>query len=305
MNGAHDNTTPRPLTMNELWASWDEPSEDESKLVNEGSAEEISEAMGKVSVGAGAGDGSSLTYPTPRSSYTLTPPLILLGARIARNTKLTIYKDIINFYSQDPAQKRYAELWKDLHSTEVQAYPIGIRVERANQGKEAANKKYKEGNWFGAMYTYALAWGCLLPYHLDAFAGDDPVREEIGKLESALFSNIAAMTLSASDAPNLSEDKKPGILNLGRRAVWATMQMDEFLTVGIVSKSCSRGIKLLDKLSKYPDTGLTLTPAEVGYFTEQEEKLKGVDAKRMWRDFGARRSAAASETGLSEEGNQK
>jgi hypothetical protein len=58
--------------------------------------------------------------------------------------------------------------------------------------------------------------------------------------ESALFSNIAAMTLSASDAPNLSEDKKPGILNLGRRAVWATMQMDEFLTVGIVSKSCKR-----------------------------------------------------------------
>jgi hypothetical protein len=48
------------------------------------------------------------------------------------------------------------------------------------------------------------------------------------------------MTLSASDAPNLTEDKKPGILNLGRRAVWATMQMEEFLTVGIVSKSCER-----------------------------------------------------------------
>lgn len=46
----------------------------------------------------------------------------------------------------------------------------------------------------------------------------------------------------------------------------------------------SRGSKLLDKLSKYPDTGLTLSPAEVGYFTEQEEKLKGVDVKMMWRD---------------------
>lgn len=58
MNGApHDNTTPRPLTMSELWASWDEPSEEESRLVNQGSAEEISEAMGKVSVGAGAADG--------------------------------------------------------------------------------------------------------------------------------------------------------------------------------------------------------------------------------------------------------
>jgi hypothetical protein len=125
---------------------------------------------------------SPLTYPTLRSSYTLSPPLVLLGARVARNTKLTIYKDIINFYSQDPAQKRYAELWKDLHSTEVQEYPIGIRVERANQGKDAANQKYKEGNWFGAMYTYALAWGCLLPYHLDAFAVNDPVREEVGKL---------------------------------------------------------------------------------------------------------------------------
>lgn len=63
--------------------------------------------------------------------------------------------------------------------------------------------------------------------------------------ESALFSNIAAMTLSASDAPNLAEDKKPGILNLGRRAVWATMQMEEFLTVGIVSKSCKRGDRFL------------------------------------------------------------
>jgi hypothetical protein len=57
MSGALDDNTslhPRPLTMNELWASWDEPSEEEIRLVKEGSAEEISEAMGRVSVGAGA-----------------------------------------------------------------------------------------------------------------------------------------------------------------------------------------------------------------------------------------------------------
>jgi hypothetical protein len=50
-----DNTSPRPLTMNELWASWDKPSEEERELVTRGSAEEISEAMGRVSVGAGDG----------------------------------------------------------------------------------------------------------------------------------------------------------------------------------------------------------------------------------------------------------
>jgi len=43
-------------------------------------------------------------------------------------------------------------------------------------------RKYKASNWFGAMYTYALAWGCLLPFHYDMFADDDKVKSEFGKL---------------------------------------------------------------------------------------------------------------------------
>jgi hypothetical protein len=25
-------------------------------------------------------------------------------------------------------------------------------------------RKYTDKNWFGAMYTYAVAWGCVVPY---------------------------------------------------------------------------------------------------------------------------------------------
>jgi hypothetical protein len=44
------------------------------------------------------------------------------------------------------------------------------------------NRKYKDNNWFGAMYTYAIAWGCLIPYHPDDMGDDDPKKKQIASL---------------------------------------------------------------------------------------------------------------------------
>lgn len=49
-------------------------------------------------------------------------------------------------------------------------------------GKELINSKYKENNWFGAMYTYAIAWGCLIPYHIDDLGDDDSKKKEVASL---------------------------------------------------------------------------------------------------------------------------
>jgi len=47
---------------------------------------------------------------------------------------------------------------------------------------ELTNRKYKENNWFGAMYTYVIAWGCLIPYHPDDMTDDDPKKKQIASL---------------------------------------------------------------------------------------------------------------------------
>jgi len=44
------------------------------------------------------------------------------------------------------------------------------------------SRKYKDNNWFGAMYTYAIAWGCLIPYHPDDMEDSDPKKKEIASL---------------------------------------------------------------------------------------------------------------------------
>jgi hypothetical protein len=48
--------------------------------------------------------------------------------------------------------------------------------------EELTNRKYKDNNWFGAMYTYAIAWGCLIPYHPDDMTDDDPKKKQIASL---------------------------------------------------------------------------------------------------------------------------
>jgi hypothetical protein len=49
-------------------------------------------------------------------------------------------------------------------------------------GTKLMLSKYKDHNWFGAMYTYAIAWGCLIPYHLEDMRDDVPMKKDIASL---------------------------------------------------------------------------------------------------------------------------
>jgi hypothetical protein len=55
-------------------------------------------------------------------------------------------------------------------------------VKLMERSRELMDRKYKDNNWFGAMYTYAIAWGCLIPYHPDDMGDDDPKKKQIASL---------------------------------------------------------------------------------------------------------------------------
>ena len=51
-----------------------------------------------------------------------------------------------------------------------------------NFAADADGRKYKGGNRIGAMYTYAVAWSLLLPYHPDADGVSEDYQKEVGKV---------------------------------------------------------------------------------------------------------------------------
>jgi len=59
----------------------------------------------------------------------------------------------------------------------------------SNRPTGLTSRKYKDNNWFGAMYTYAIAWGCLIPYHPDDMEDSDPKKKEIASLYVSHFAS--------------------------------------------------------------------------------------------------------------------
>lgn len=161
----------------------------------------------------------STNYPSIRRSSPLWPAKGRSWRRSTtlnqRQIKLQIYKDIISFYHQETNDKMFKKRWEELHDPKVVGMSLKARLESGQKGKESANayvphslplpspellpsssslhyywwewigwrdRKYKDHNWFGAMYTYALAWGCLIPYHPDSMSASDPKKGEIASL---------------------------------------------------------------------------------------------------------------------------
>lgn len=107
------------------------------------------------------------------------------------------------------------------------------------------------------MYTYAIAWGCLVPFFPAALADSDTLKRDIEKLsvwslchfgsladdnsEIALFSNISAMAVHGAEDKATKTPKsinKGKLMHVGLRAsVFCLTQADK-TTVGIVTKSC-------------------------------------------------------------------
>jgi len=71
------------------------------------------------------------------SARRLTPNTL---RRAARNAKLAVYSAVVNFYAQEPKDTRFKELWRELHLPAVYAFGLDVRMKRAGEGKEAANK---------------------------------------------------------------------------------------------------------------------------------------------------------------------
>lgn len=77
---------------------------------------------------------------TDRQAFDPTSPRILAAQRAFRATKLAIYSDIINFYHQEKNRKMFLRRWDELHAPAVQGTGLGMRMQRAIEGKDAANQ---------------------------------------------------------------------------------------------------------------------------------------------------------------------
>jgi hypothetical protein len=127
----------------------------------------------------------------------------------------------------------FEKRWEELHDEKVVGMSLGKRLESGQKGKVSANayvpfsfffsffssslvftflclksllvginwltsSKYKDHNWFGAMYTYALAWGCLIPYHPDSMSDQDPKKAEIVALYVVSSMLLSSPSLSST-----------------------------------------------------------------------------------------------------------
>jgi hypothetical protein len=71
-----------------------------------------------------------------------TTPKISLKDRADLRLKLEIYRDVVNLFadSQDVKEDRFDKLLKELKGVGMRSFDISKRVERAHEGKDAANK---------------------------------------------------------------------------------------------------------------------------------------------------------------------
>lgn len=112
------------------------------------------------------------------------------------------------------------------------------------------------------MFTYAVAWGLLLPFYPEHFrktSNEEDTRNEVGKLyamsrlvpgriadricrECALFSNISAMAVMLAKEDDITPEKKGSLGQIGLASSEICISAKEFVTVGIMAKSCESHI---------------------------------------------------------------
>ena len=75
-----------------------------------------------------------------RQSLDPASPRALAAQSQLLATKLAIYKDISGFYHQEKNRRQFLRRWKELHAPAVVAVGLDMRLKRATEGKDAANK---------------------------------------------------------------------------------------------------------------------------------------------------------------------
>ncbi|KAK1921028.1 hypothetical protein DB88DRAFT_119811 [Papiliotrema laurentii] len=202
-----------------------------------------------------------------------------------RKLKLAVFRDVILYYLKGDHQ-RYTDLMDDLHSHRVAKFSLSHRLQRAKDGKEAANQKYKDGSIVPAMYTYAIAWGILLPYFPEHYPAEDPTRADLGAIECALFSNISAMAAMEVRNDTLTQDQIEIISQIGMDAAEVCISAREFVSVGIMVKSCRRARELAEKARSRE-----VPKDKLRFFKEQEDLLAGLPSTTMFSRVPAKHIA--------------
>lgn len=165
-NVTYQQWHPRELDESELWLAWDRP--------DSGIPDAHMEYLRTPAI-----------YSDKRCVYELLPSGVVQVVHSLRQhcwSKLSIYEIVFRHHNKDYAGELYFETDHRRFQASVKSLPLSDRIDWAVKEKDAANKKYKSGNFQGALIQYFDAWVKIMPFHIHALAPSDPLRTRLGLL---------------------------------------------------------------------------------------------------------------------------
>lgn len=167
-SSAGDRKKPRQLTREELWSSYCE------KITKQ----EYLDALDNYT--------RPTEYPLKRRTYYLFPPAVAVEKQAVRLFKLSL--------RDNAAQGTTSVVEEAFEMLKLSSTSEGI-LEKClahNDLKRAGNVEFRKGNYLAALRKYSEKWNSYLPYHVDAFPKDHPLRTKLGEAEASLFNSMSA-----------------------------------------------------------------------------------------------------------------
>lgn len=119
--------------------------------------------------------------------------------------------------------------------------------------------EFRKGNYLAALRKYSEQWNSYLPYHVDAFPKDHPLRTKLGEVqvraalsrllvrwlnciisEASLFNSMSACLTKLGNRSLRHNEIQQGSLVIEQafRCIWVVMELREFATVRSIYSSC-------------------------------------------------------------------
>lgn len=110
--------------------------------------------------------------------------------------------------------------------------------------------EFRKGNYLASLGKYSEQWNSYLPYHVDAFPKDHPLRPKFGEAEACLFNSMSACLTKLGNRSLKRGKIQQGslIIEQAFRCIWVAMDLREFATVRSIYSSCRRACDLIDQL---------------------------------------------------------
>ncbi|AAW45880.1 hypothetical protein CNBJ0290 [Cryptococcus deneoformans B-3501A] len=273
-----DRINPRPLTKDELWASFEDkfdPNLAKSK------AKLLSNAV-------------PTQYPPRRTTYHLLPNTVALQKQAIRSFKLRLRDRIqCNAFGEDEAgvMRDFLRVQRNLDATEEK---LSRDIDDQQGLRKDVNALFQEGKFEDAKFQYNQLWSEILPWHIEALPEHSPLRLKLGEVEAAMFDNMAACMFKLAKA----DFEFHSVF----QCCWTAIDVREYAKVRPIYSCCRRASDMMKILyvdaRNYPfeiNFDRNETPPDqkyvaqmIKYFDDQANALQNLNKEAWYKDIDER-----------------